>query len=361
MKRIMTKQLVPGMVIAENVYSINNNQLIMEKGTVLSDKAIAKLGYYTVINVFVEDDSQKEGSLHEKESTTLSYSQRLRKTKEFKKFKEDVENASSHFESEMNQIVFKGADLDPDEIVKPILSIIDTGSGPSNIFDMLHSLRNYDDATYMHCINVALICNIIGQWLRYSEKDIETLTKAGLLHDIGKMLIPGNIITKPAKLTEDEYSIVMKHPEAGYQILKDLDIDEHIKNGALMHHERRDGSGYPSHLRGNEIDSFAGIVSIADVYDAMTSARVYRGSLCPFVAIALFESDGLTKYDPKVLMTFMENIVNTYLLNRVRLSNGQEGDIVFINRDYLSRPTVRVGDQYIDLSINPEITIDAII
>ena len=128
-----------------------------------------------------------------------------------------------------------------------------------------------------------------------------------------------------------------------------------------MHHERCDGSGYPFHLTSTQIDPFAKIVAIADVYDAMTSARVYRGPLCPFVAISLFENEGLQKYDANAVMTFLFNIVNTYLLNRVRLSNGMEGDIVFINRDHLAKQTVRIGDRYIDLSISSDLYIKKII
>ena len=151
------------------------------------------------------------------------------------------------------------------------------------------------------------------------------------------------------------------HPQEGYKILKNSDLDPHVKNAALMHHERCDGSGYPLHLQGPQIDPFAKIVAIADVYDAMTSARVYRGPLCPFVAISLFESEGLQKYDTNAIMTFLSNIVNTYLLNRVRLNNGLEGDIVFINRNHLSRPTIRIGEKYVDLTQTPDLYIEEII
>ena len=122
-----------------------------------------------------------------------------------------------------------------------------------------------------------------------------------------------------------------------------------------MHHERYDGSGYPLHLKGEQISSFASLVSLADVYDAMTSARVYRGPVCPFTVISLMESDGYQKYAPRYLLTFLENIVNTYLLHTVLLSDGSEGTIVFINKDKL--PTVKVGSQYIDLAKRTELSI----
>ncbi len=361
MKRIMTSDLLPGMILAENVYTYNNDQLVLPKGFTLTDKSIAKLEFYSTINVLVEDELAVDAELTNSDEATLSYAQRLRQTKEFLKFKSDFENASSDFENAINDVVKNNKPLDINSIVAPIYSLIESGHGPSNIFDMLHSLRQYDDVTYVHCINVSLISNILGHWMKMSDRDIELLTQAGLFHDIGKILIPGNIIAKPEKLTENEYSLVQTHPKEGYKILKDLDIDLHVKNVALMHHERCDGSGYPFHLTSSQIDPFAKIIAIADVYDAMTSARVYRGPLCPFVAISLFENEGLQKYDTNAVMTFLFNIVNTYLLNRVRLSNGTEGDIVFINRDHLARPTVRIGDRYIDLSISSDLYIKEII
>ena len=128
-----------------------------------------------------------------------------------------------------------------------------------------------------------------------------------------------------------------------------------------MHHERCDGTGYPSGLQRDEIDTFGKMVAIADVYDAMTSARIYRGPLCPFKAIALFESEGLQRYDTRFIMTFLENVVNTYLLNKVRLNNGVVGKIIFINRDRYSAPTVQTDHGFLDLSLHPDISIEALV
>jgi putative nucleotidyltransferase with HDIG domain len=226
---------------------------------------------------------------------------------------------------------------------------------------MLHNLRDYDDSTYIHCVNVGLICHVFARWLRMSAEEANLATMSGLLHDVGKLMIPDEIIKKPGKLTSQEYRTVKKHCHAGYKILANLDLDKTVKNAALMHHERCDGSGYPYGLTGDRIDTYGKMVAIADVYDAMTSARIYRGPLCPFIAISVFENEGLQKYDARFILTFLQNIVNTYLLHRVRLSNGIEGDIVFINRDHLSKPTVKCGNKDIDLSQHPEIYVEAMI
>ena len=117
-----------------------------------------------------------------------------------------------------------------------------------------------------------------------------------------------------------------------------------------MHHEKCDGSGYPYGLKGPEIDKFAKIVTIADIFDAMTSERVYRKAMCPFSVIKSFEDEGIQKYEMKYILTFLENVSNSYLNHRVTLTNGMEGNVIFINQDDFSRPVIRtMDDQIIDL------------
>ena len=129
-------------------------------------------------------------------------------------------------------------------------------------------------------------------------------TACGLFHDIGKLMIPHAIITKPGKLDSHEYAMIQKHPIIGYQLLQAQNVDDHVRNAALMHHERWDGSGYPMKLSGLDIDPYARLVAIADVYDAMTASRVYRGPLCPFRVIEIFEQECFDKYDVEFFSFF---------------------------------------------------------
>lgn len=222
-------------------------------------------------------------------------------------------------------------------------------------------MRAYDDLTYAHCLNVALICNVFAGWLHFSQEDTELATLCGLFHDIGKLCIPDSIIKKPDRLTNEEYDVIKTHTIEGYKLLQNQPVNDHIKNAALMHHERCDGSGYPFGLTGNRIDKFAKIVSIADVYDAMTAARVYRGPLCPFTVIDIFEKEGLQKYESEYILCFLKNVVLTYIGQRVRLTNGQEGDVVFINPQQLSRPMIQCGDTFVDLSKQKDIAIERLL
>ncbi|MGN0132224.1 MAG: HD-GYP domain-containing protein [Lachnospiraceae bacterium] len=376
MKRLYTSNLLPGMIVGEDVFSFSN-QLIIPRGLVLTDKMITRLEFYSIPHIKIKDSAEEPFDAPISHDDTVdgirpaavtpmhepdrSYSDLIQSSPEFKKFKQDFDHTVDEFKSSVNDIVQKGAPVDTTALLHQATELMNGASNNSDFFHMLHNMRQYDDLTFAHCMNVALISNILAGWLNMSEEDIETATLCGLLHDIGKLAIPDQIIKKPSKLTDEEYKIVKTHTIEGYNILKDQNISVHIKNAALMHHEKCDGSGYPFGLAGNKIDPFAKIVAIADVYDAMTAARVYRGPLCPFQVIDIFEKEGLQKYEAAYILPFLENVVMTYMNNRVRLSDGTEGDIVYINHAHLSRPMIKSEDRFIDLSIATELSIEQIL
>lgn len=356
--KILVRQAKPGMVVAADVYT-KDNHLIISKDTALTDKVITRLVFYSILEISIFSfGSNTEIDFVKEEST---YYEQIKQSESFQRFHLAYQNAVNGFKQSLDDIVTGQKELDTKEFLADALKILSQSNSNIELFHMLHCMRSYDDTTYVHCLNVALICNIIGKWLNFNQQDLETITLCGLLHDIGKLMIPYNIISKPDKLTDAEYNTVKTHTLRGYNLLKGRPIDKRIKYAALMHHERCDGSGYPYGFYSEQIDSYAKLVSIADVYDAMTSARVYRGPLCPFVVINIFETEGLTKYDPKFIMTFLEGIVMTYIHTSARLSNGEVGEIVFINKLDLSKPVVKVGQKYVDLSKERDLQIEAIL
>lgn len=361
MKRVTARQLVPGMVAAEDIFSYNN-QLLVPRGTVLTDTAITILGMYDIISIRVEDTPAPDAAAADSaQDLTRSYSERIKKSPEFRQFKKEYDAQINHLQTTLTSSLEQKKYFDSDELLDGTIALLgDTGTA-SGIFDMLHCMREYDDSTFAHSINVSLICNVAARWLEMPEEDIRTATACGLFHDIGKLQVPKKILNKPAKLSSDEYDVIKTHPMSGFRLLQEQGVNTSVCNAALMHHERCDGSGYPQGLHAAQIDSFAKLVSIADVYDAMTAARVYRGPLCPFTVIELFEREGLQQYEPRYIMTFLENVVNTYILNRCRLSNGQEGDIIYINRDNLSRPMVQCGREYVNLAEQTNLKIECLL
>ena len=354
--RIRTDQAEVGMIVATDVYT-TSNQLILTKGTKLDDRMITRLRFYNIYGLFVYPGVIDHEAVKEE-----SYIEMLRNTAEFKKFNrtyvETVSNVEASFQNVLNN---PSGEIDINSLLEDTDRVLREGRNSAHVFEMLHGIRDYDDMTYVHSLNVSLICSIFGSWLKLPKEEIRMLTLGGLLHDIGKMLVPKDIITKAEKLTDSEYEIVKQHAIKGYQALKDYPIDIRVKYAALMHHERCDGTGYPNGFRSDQIEEFSKIIAIADVYDAMTSNRRYRKAICPFDVVENFERDGFLKYDPGYLMVFMERIVQSYLHNIVRLNDGREGEVVMINKLALSRPVVRVGNDFIDLSKEHKLTIDSII
>jgi len=363
MKTVDRKSLKPGMVLAKDVHVNSQKVVLLNKGDVITRKDLAKLAFYSIDKVCIEDKiiKQPQSGTDDDFDTLPTRSERIKASPEFQEFKKDFEECTDTFENTINDVILKNKEFKVVELMAPIYKLLKNNPNTNTVFDMLHNLREYDDATYTHSINVALISNILAKWLKMDDTEIETATQSGLFHDIGKIMIPEKIIKKPGKLTAKEYEEIKKHPQIGYDVLKDKPIGNHIKNAALMHHERCDGTGYPQGLKAPQIDRYAKLVSIADVYDAMTSARYYREPLCPFTAIELFEENGFTKYDSEMIMTFLKHIVDTYISSTVKLSTGEIGEIIFVNQDSLSKPTVKIGDDYIDLSKRQGVTIERIL
>ena len=355
MKRIRIQDLQPGMVVASDVYN-RQDQLVLSAGTVLTEKIISRLSIYSIYFVRIKEIEKIEEDVGE------SYAEKVRNSEAFKEFHQEFDETVELMQAVISDFASNEVTMDAvNQVVDEAITMIDADHKEFNVFDIVHNMRQSSDITYAHSINVAMLCHTIAKWIGMSEEDATLAFTCGILHDIGKLRIPDEIINKAEKLTKEEFELLKTHPIEGYNMLKELPIDKHIKNAALMHHERADGSGYPIGMKGNEIDKFAGIVAIADVYEAATAPRVYRKGLSPFEVFEMFEKEGIQKYDTHMIMTFMEKLADTYMLNRVRLSNGMIGKVVFINKQALSRPVVKCGGTFVDLSKESAITITEII
>lgn len=362
-KRFNIKDVQPGMLVADNIYN-SSGQLIVPQDSIVTEKAIARMRFHSILSVkiYIGDDAPAPVPDSVPDSQR-SYFEKLRETDEFIEYNKNFNETLSLFEDGINQMIHGTGELNRDEIYSSVHNLYGTCRNGIQVFDLLHCMRSYDDITFAHSVNVALICTVLGAWLGYSDSDLHTLMECGIYHDIGKLMIPKNIIEKPSALTPEEFNLMKTHTLRGYNILRTKEgIEKKIQLAAIMHHERCDGSGYPLGIKADQIDEFAKILAIADVYEAMTSPRVYRKPKCPFEVIRIFETDGLALYDPGFLMTFMENITQSYLGNRVRLTDGTVGTIIYINKNAYSRPMIQVdNDTYIDLYKKPELSIEAIL
>lgn len=369
MKEYQTKDLLPGMVTAIPVRT-KRGQLIINPNVELTRTLISRLEFYGIASVQITENKQTTAPMEEPKDpayfpakspvsapspvSDASYSQKLKSSPEFQRFQVDFTLRSQDLKNCFDAYLSDGGTVNKEELLSKTISLVSPKQTTLDVFDMLHNMRQVNDSTYAHSLNVAIISRIIGKWLHFSNEELDTLTLAGLLHDIGKTKIPDEVLNKDGKLTDEEFQMIRNHPKYGYDILKSQPLNSHIKKAALMHHERCDGSGYPMGLTMEEIDDYALIIAIADVYDAMTVARSYRAPLCPFEVIAEFEKDGLQKYKPKYILTFLENIANAYQNNRVMLSDGTSARIVLLNHRRLSKPLVQLDDgACIDLEKSP--------
>ncbi len=181
-----------------------------------------------------------------------------------------------------------------------------------SIQTLRYTVEAKDKYTRGHSDRVSAFSTLIGQKLGLSAEDIKTLEIGGLFHDIGKIGVPDSIIQKTYKLTDDEYSQIKNHPSIGAHILSNATIFKNIIPIVKHHHERYDGHGYPSQLKGTDIPYLARITTIADSFDAMTSKRTYRDSLPLEVVKSEFKNNKGTQFDPELTDVFLDILNKDY-------------------------------------------------
>ncbi len=187
-----------------------------------------------------------------------------------------------------------------------VLDLLDKRNNLVQITD----IRLHDDYTFSHSVNVAILAAMLGSLCGLDRPSLIKLTLGGLLHDIGKIIVPKSILNKPGVLSNKEFEMIRLHPEAGREKLLELNthIDPVILDIAIEHHEHLDGKGYPKHLTGGQIHYFSRIIAIADVYDALTSERAYKRAYKAYTAAKIMTKCSTGQFDEKLLKLFFNNV-----------------------------------------------------
>lgn len=200
-------------------------------------------------------------------------------------------------------------DLDISDIIKCANKIVDNLTDADASNDVMHMLLDYDENTFQHSVNVAYLAVIVGIKLHLTSKQLQDLALGALLHDIGKLKIPHDILCKPAALDDIEYAIIKQHPYQGLCLLQqNKKINSSVLQIVLQHHENFDGTGYPRHLKGEHSYLLARIVHICDVYEALCSQRAYKSALSRRLVRDKMMSGANTQFDPKLLKAFLEAV-----------------------------------------------------
>jgi HD-GYP domain-containing protein (c-di-GMP phosphodiesterase class II) len=237
----------------------------------------------------------------------------------------------------------KGRDVDYHDAQPVVDGLIESVFRNESAAATMFKLRRFDEYSYTHCINVGVLAIILGKYLGQDKDTLRLLGLAGLFHDVGKARIPEDILNKPGELTTREMGIMKTHPLESYKIISNTPgPEQNILRGAIEHHERYDGTGYPRGLAGADIGIFGRIVSIVDVYDALTSKRCYRNAMPTYKALSLMYQWRDSSFAPNSIEHFIKCIGVYPAGSFVRLSSGEYAIVTEINMINASRPTVKI-------------------
>ncbi|MDF2672234.1 MAG: hypothetical protein K0R09_499 [Clostridiales bacterium] len=338
--KIRVEKLSSEMVLEQDVYTRSGN-LLISGGTQLTSGLILKLLEFGIKQVGIKDVRPEN----------IEY-------KAFEKnYQESVDKIKDNFKVARYQNTVNMSEFE--NIVDGLLGKAKSGRG---ILSYMKLIEQKDEYTLQHSINVSIAAMLMGKWLNYSDKDIKTLGTAAILHDIGKLFIPDNILNKSSKLNEAEFKIMKNHSKLGYKLLKDSNVnDDLILNAVLTHHERFNGEGYPFGLKGYKIGEFARIIAICDVYDAVTSNRVYKHKENPLEGLKVIFDDSYNGLDPYLCKVFLNNVIVAYCGSNAVLNDGSVGKIIKIIPEDPTNPWVAVDEGLYDLHSSKNIEIVDII
>jgi HD-GYP domain-containing protein (c-di-GMP phosphodiesterase class II) len=237
----------------------------------------------------------------------------------------------------------KGVAIKDKEVLATVMKIVEELIDHKDVLVQLSDIRAQDGYLFAHSVNCCVLATLIATKMNYDLNTLKILATGALLHDIGLIAIPQMILKKPGALTAEEYEAVKQHPQYGYEIFKKSKLfSERAGDVVLQHHERSQGQGYPQSLKGKEIASLARIMLVADVYDALTSDKLYRKAYPVHEAIEMLISWGGEMFDLDVLKVFLEIVTAYPVGSHVQLSSGESGLVVANNPGFALHPVVRL-------------------
>jgi len=351
LKKVLRKDAKPGMEVGKMLMS-KDNRVIVNEGTILSDVIIEGLSVWGIREIFIREhigegqviEEQKSENEHIDDSSKIIPSFSKSVTEEQQQFYAEYEGTMNTLKDTFNNIsYFKEVPID--KMKELAGTSIEKMISTTGVINHIYTLHRQDEYTFQHSMNVAIICGILGKWLKIKGDRLKDLVLAGLLHDVGKASIPDEVLNKPGKLTEEEFNIIKQHPTYGYQMVqKTQSVSRDVLLGILQHHEKMDGTGYPLGADSSRINEFAKIISVADIYDALTAERVYKKGVAPFLVVEMMLNEMFGKLDPSTCFTFLNNIKDTLIGSIVFLSDGREAEVIHVGQHLSTRPVVYASD-----------------
>jgi HD-GYP domain-containing protein (c-di-GMP phosphodiesterase class II) len=362
MRLIPIQYVKAGSFLAKTIYD-DRGAVLLREGVKLTDSYIKRVMQLGMFSMYINDEySSKEVDDIIKPELRQKAIRSIKETfYSFEKFNLNVGKNTFKDKAIMaeREKYFKSIG----DIVKEIMEeLLCKKTVLINIVD----IKSVDNYTYQHSVNVAVLSLVLGIQLQLTKKQLYDLCLGALIHDIGKALIPDEILQKKGELTEEETNIVREHTTRGYDFLKgSLDISPSSRIIALQHHEREDGKGYPEKRKGDETNELAKIVAVADVYDALTSDRPYRKALSPNDSVEYIMAGGEKQFSYEVVKAFSKSIIPYPEGTIVRLSNGEIAVVEEVYPNFPLRPKLKVINKsqeevYRDLRYELEIVINGL-
>lgn len=325
MRLVNTCYVEEGSVLARPVIN-SSGRILLQTGVRMTASYIKRLKDMGYDVLFIQDDRLDDVEFHT--SITGQTRETAYKT---------IKHVSGYIESGME------GSLVVANVRSTVQQMIDDLLSSTDILGNLTEIQGYDEYTFHHSINTTIIGLVLGIASGYSEQKLIEFGMGILMHDIGKILIPEAILNKKAPLTKEEFEEIKQHTNKGFEILrKNNDFSLLSAHVAFQHQEKWDGSGYPRGLAGSEIHEYARMAAVADVYEALTSKRVYRNAIEPNEAFEYIVSQSNIHFCPQTLEIFKKHIAVYPSGSGIQLSNGQRGNVVKQNPSFPNRPFVRV-------------------
>ena len=337
---VRTEELLPGMCLARDIHfytPASTSAITLARGQKITDVQITQMGSAKLDGAYID-------TIRSEVRVISSINQEIRR-----EAITNIHNLADNFIDSSRGV----QQSDIEAIDGTTQSLIDGLSSNKDILVNIADIKMYDDYTFHHSLSVAIMSIAIGMELGFNNTMLKELGLAGLLHDIGKVAVPIEIITKPDRLTKEEFDIVKMHPVHAANHFKERSlVNGNIFNGIVGHHEKLDGSGYPNHLKGDQIHPYARILAVADVYDALTSNRPYRIPNPPNEAIEFVMGGMGTHFDENVVKAFLRKVAPYPAGSKVQLSNGEAAYVMKNYPDQPLRPLVAVehSEKLYDLS-----------
>jgi len=329
MRFISVTDLEVGMICGKNLYDVTH-QLLIKKGGVVHKSyrdRIVRLGYQ---GIYIDDDLSKDLTIEDIISDQLRIDC-IKVIKDLFLYVQNPKKPKGDFNSRIDKI---------EKLVEDLVSQIH--SKERTIINLV-DLKFYEDYTYFHSVNVAVLAILVGMEYGLKRQDVVHIGMASFLQDIGEMFIDPHILTKEGRLTDEEFKAVKKHPILGHKYLKaSYKIHATVYTAVLHHHEKYDGTGYPIGLKGEKISILAQIISMAEIYDALTTKRPFRNPLLPSEAMEYIMANSGVLFNLELARIFSRKIAPFPVGTYITLSNGIKGIVVTNYVNACMRPKIRV-------------------